>query len=210
MFGPFKSQSRDRSARSLPGRTRKNSLKLFVLDIFTGTGNLTAHSPTPGPGGTWVAGRGTWTLNGSGGVNVTGSAGDGENAAWIDCTAANLTLNYVFNAGAGGEFRGIANVVDADHLFLCYAAGTGQIIFEKTAAGTYTSRASGTISAMTAGNSYTAKIVTNGDTISFTIQGSTIQYTVASRPGKTSTLHGIGGLITAPQIIYTSFKATSA
>lgn len=182
---------------------------IYANDSFVDTAgtNLSAH--TANPGGSWTIGLGTWTITPSGNCYVTATSGDGENAAWLTVPSANVRGSVTCLAGFGGEIRVVANATNVNQLWLLYIAGTSMIIFEKTAAGTYTNRANTTISALTAGNPYTVAFTTNGDTITFTYSGTTIQYTGSPRANKSATTFGIGGLTAAPAIKFNNITLTS-
>ena len=180
---------------------------VYADDDFNNTDgtNLTSHTMDVGPG--WTAGRGTWQINANRVSTITGG-GDNECVAWVECGASDVVLTADVRAGAGGERRLAGNISTADLLWLGYTGGASTFIFQKTGSGAFTSRASGSCTAGTAGTIYPVKLECLGDLIRWTAGGATISYTGSPRAHKTETKHGIH-VAHGSTVSYDSFHAES-
>lgn len=167
-------------------------MAIYALDNFTDTNGtaLTSHTMNVGTG--WVLGRGTFDIQ-SNRANNSAGAGDGHCVAYTETSNADVIITATLVTGPSDRsIRVVGNYVDADNYFLGYASAASIIISEKVS-GSFNTRVSGTIPSLNTSTSYPVILQCQGDDVWWTCNGTQIHYNVASRTGKTSTKHGIGG-----------------
>jgi hypothetical protein len=162
----------------------------LIYDTFTGTSSLDAHSP--GVGGAWVETSGDWSV--SGGYAL--KAANAYQIASIDSGVANYTAESTVNSHTGGAGLGIAvRIIDTSNHFICVADVTtiNAIIFKKTD-GSF-SDVGHVAKLIPADTDTLVRVVTSGNTITFTVDGASASYSSATQ-GNTSTLVGLSSYFT--------------
>lgn len=167
---------------------------ILVRDTFTDSDStaLASHTPELRPGSNaWVASLGTWQIQGCA-ARLTSTAGDGQNVAVIDSGVANASVVMdALHTSAAPDFGIVANYVDQNNFWMCVRTNNEIKIWERSG-GTFTQRANATLADPGSGATETFKVVTNNDTIEIYVNSVLqVSYTVASRPHKTATKHGL-------------------
>jgi hypothetical protein len=168
----------------------------LVYDTFTDDNDtaLADHTPNKRPDtNAWTSLRGTWQVQGNQG-KLTTTAGDGQNAVVIDAGTADVTATAsLITALAGDTDSGlIVNAVDVDNYWLFTLQAAGACLLYEHTTGGFTVRGGAGTFTYSAGTTYAVKVVTNGDAIDCYVDDVLkVSYSVADRPHKTATEHGL-------------------
>lgn len=169
---------------------------VLLVDTFTDTNgvNLTAH--TMDVGGGWTAGSGSFEISGN---RATAGPPFSDMFYWADAGQTDYTLTCTVTMGASGSSICdlVVRVTDKDNLWLIepFTDDDTFTLYQKTAGG-YTQRSSASVT-ISHSTSYVIEVVTNGNTISATLDGAnSVSYGSATQ-GNASTLCGLGNPYTA-------------
>lgn len=163
----------------------------LAYDSFTGSSTLQAH--TPEKGGAWTKTGGAINIDVLGGAAGTNTNPGSEYGYYLDVGVADVTITLPL-LSIWQSYMGILfNYASAgNYWWYGPSVNNGTYMLFRVSGGTPTNIINDATNPPTSNSSATIKVVTSGDTINCYRDGNlSITQTIAGRPHKTGTKHGI-------------------